>query len=100
MADGYVVLYIKGKQENDNRTKQILERFEKLNIRHKVVDLDEEFTLYGNKMTLEGVFTLDFSGMGDIKVPRTPLAVAEKKVSNGFDEILEDLEYFRRNYAE
>lgn len=100
MADGYVVLYIKKSQENDDRTNQILERFEELKIRHKVVDLSTEFTLYGNRMTLEGFFTLDFSGMGDVKVPCTPFAVAEDKIFSGANGILEDLEYLRRNFAE
>lgn len=100
MADRYVVLYIKGSPENDDKAKQILERFEKFKIRHKVVNLSEEFSLYGNKTTLEGFFALDFSGTGDVKVPRTPFAVAEGKIFNGADKIFEGLEYLRKNYAE
>jgi len=100
MADGYVVLYIKGSPENDDKAKQILEKFEELKIRHKVVNLSEEISLYGNKITLEGFFALDFSGMRDVKVPLTPLAVAEDKIFNGFDKISEGLDYLRKNYAE
>lgn len=100
MTDKYVVLYIKGSREDDDKTKQILEKFKEFKIRHKVVNLSEAFTLYGNKMTLEGFFVLDLSGMGDVKVPLTPLAVAENKIFSGVDRISEGLEYLRRNYAE
>lgn len=100
MADGYVVLYVRGPPENDNKAGQILGEFEKLKIRHKVVDLSEEFSLYGNRMPLEGFFALDLSGIGNVTVPLTPLAVAEDKIFNGSDEILESLEYLAENYAE
>ena len=100
MVDRYVVIYINGNPENDSRAKKILEKFEELKIKHKLINLNEEIDLYGNKMTLEGFFALDFSGMGDVKVPRTPFAVAEDKIFDGFDKISENLDYLARNYAE
>lgn len=100
MADGYVLLYVRGAPENDNKVGQILGEFEKLKIKHRVVDLSEEISLYGNRMPLEGFFALDLSGVGDVKVPLTPLAVAEDKIFNGSDEILESLDYLAKNYAE
>ena len=95
-----MVLYINGNPENNNRTKEILGKFEKLKIKHKLVNLSEEIRLYGNMMTLEGFFALDFSGIGDVKVPHTPFVVAEDKIFNGFKKISENLGYLVENYAE
>lgn len=93
-------MYINGSPENDKKTKQLLVKLEKMKIKHKIVNLNEEVSLYGNKMTLEGFFALDFSGVGDVNVPITPFAVADDKIFNGVDKISENLEYLEKKFGE
>jgi len=99
MAQEYVVLYINGNPKTNQRTKEILKKFKELKINYKLIKLDDEIDLYGNKTTLEGFFTLDFSGKGDVVVPNTPFAVADDRVFNGFDKISENLDYLEKKFA-
>lgn len=99
MSDGCVVLFLKYKERPDHKTKEILDDFRKFKIRHKIVDLTEKFELYGNKVTLEGAFAMDFSENGKTKVPITPLATTGEELFNGPEEIKRNLEYLKKNYS-
>jgi hypothetical protein len=98
MSNGYVVLFIRGKGERDERTREILEDFKAHKIKYKIVDLNEKIELYGSEVTLEGAFALDFSGNGT--VPTTPLAVADDRRFNGSEEIRKNLKFLRENYPD
>jgi len=98
MGNGYVVLYVKGQGKCDENTKEVLESFQKNKIKHRIVDLTEKIDLYGNRITLEGAFAIDFSQ--NKKIPITPLAAADDKVFSGSEEIRKNLKYLSENYPE
>ena len=94
-----MVLFVKAKEQMDQKTQEILDNFRKYKIKHKIVDLTEKIELYGNKVTLEGAFAIDFSENGKIKIPITPLVTAGDRLFNGAEEIKRNLEYLRKNYS-
>jgi hypothetical protein len=100
MSRGYVVLFVKARKKLSDKTREIISNFQKYKIKYILVDLSEQIELYGNKVTLEGAFAIDFSDNGKVKVPITPLATADDKLFNGAEEINKNLEYLKENYSE
>jgi hypothetical protein len=78
----------------------VLGDFKRYKIKHKIVDVSEKIDLYGNKVTLEGAFAIDFSSNGRINVPITPLVAADDKFFYGSDEIKSNLKYLSANYPD
>ena len=96
----YVLLYVNRGSQDNQEFKELVKKLEELKIKHKIIDLNGKFDLYGNEISLEGLFSLDFSGMCNISIPITPLAVAGNKLYSGSREIFENLEYLKQNYKE
>lgn len=96
----YVVVYINKASGENQEFLEVLKKFREHKIKHKIVDLNKKFNLYGNEISLEGSFALDFSGMSDVSIPVTPLAVAHGRLYSGSRKILENIEYFQQNYPE
>jgi hypothetical protein len=97
MSNGYVVLFIRG-QAGD--VKDVLNSLQACKIKHKVVDLCEKIELYGNKVTLEGSFAVDFSQSGGMKVPITPMVAADGKIFSGSEEIKKNIGYLQKHYSD
>jgi len=100
MSNGYVVLFVKGKERLDKKTQEVLDSFREHKIKHKIVDLHEKIELYGNKVTLEGAFAIDFSNNGKVAVPITPLVAADDRFFYGSEEIKNNLKYLSANYPD
>ena len=101
MGDRYVTLYVMQRNVKDKeKNSEIIAVFKRLKIKHIIVNLSEKIDLYGNEISLEGPFAIDFSGNGPIKNPSPPLAVAGNKTFNGFEEIKGNMDYLKRNYSE
>ena len=100
MSDNYVVLFVRGKAEKNEKVREVLNDFKEWRIKHRIVDLTEEIQLYGNKVTLEGAFAIDFSKNGRTRIPVTPFATAGGKIFSGSDKIKENLTYLSNNYPD
>jgi len=100
METRYVILYIRQYNEKYKALNlKIIDEFRKLNIEFKIIDLSEKFTLYGNEISYEGAFALDFSGSKSVIVPHPPLVVAGERIFNGSEEIRNNLPYLQENYS-
>lgn len=100
MGNGYVTLFVRRRAQLNQKTEALIDDLQKLRIKHKIVDITEKIELYGNKVTLEGAFAMDFSDNGKVKVPTTPLVTVDDKLFNGLEEIKSNLEFLRKNYSE
>jgi len=100
VGNGYVTLFVRRRAQLNQKTEALINDLQKLRIKHKIVDVTEKIELYGNKVTLEGAFAMDFSENGKVKVPTTPLATVDDKLFNGLEEIKSNLEFLRKNYSE
>jgi len=96
----YVLLYVNKTSGENQEFQELLKKIKELKIKHKIIDLNRKLNLYGNEISLEGLFALDFSGMRNVNIPVTPLAVAGGRLYSGSREIFENLEYFKQNYPE
>ena len=100
MEKAYVVLYVRQNDRYKELNLKVIERFNSLKIRHKTINLSDKFRLYGNEITYEGPFALEFSGSRSVETPQLPLVVAGDKILNGFEEIENNLSYLQKNYSE
>jgi len=101
MEKGPVILYVRWHNKDYREASaKVIEKFNKLKIRHVIVDLSEKFRLYGNEVSYEGPFALEFSGSKSVEMPRLPLAVAGDRIFNGLEEIEGNLHYLQKNYSE
>lgn len=98
MSNGYVVVYVRGKDESED-AREVLDSFRKYHIKFKVVDLKEKTELYGHSVSLEGAFAIDFSRKGLKGVPITPLVSANGKIFSGSREIIKNIGFFKTCYS-
>jgi len=99
MEPEYVVLYVRQNGKYREFNAKLIKILKSQNIRHITIDLSEKHNLYGNEVPFEGAFALEFSGLGTVKTPTLPLAVAGEKIFSGLAEIEDNLEYLRKNYS-
>lgn len=96
MNEKYVKLYIR---RNDPLCEKVVEIFDRLKIRYKVIDVEQKFAFGGEEVNLEAYFLRDLQ-TNETGYPILPTALAGRVIS-GLSSILnpKNMEYLLKEFG-